>query len=170
MALGDDRFSDILRLLLLTGQRRNEIGRLQWSQIDLARKLIILAPERIKNARQHEVPLSPQALAIIERQPRRNSSAFLFSDVQGFKNWNIAKARLDNRLCIADWHLHYLRRTCATGMAELGVQPHIIEAVLENDVSGHKGGVAGVYNRARYAEEMRAALERWSEHVAALVG
>ena len=163
-SLGDDRFSDIVRLLLLTGQRRNEIGALAWSEIDLARKLIVLAPDRTKNARQHEVALWRQALAILQRQPRRNSSGFLFSDVQGYKNWDVAKGRLDNRLHIAEWRLHDLRRSCATGMAELGTQPHIIEAIL-NHVSGHKAGVAGIYNRARYEGEMRSALQRWADHV-----
>jgi integrase len=81
-SLGDDAFSNIVRLLLLTGQRRNEIGHLQWAEIDLARKMIILPASRVKNGRQHEVPLSHQALAILERQPRRNSSPFLFSDTQ----------------------------------------------------------------------------------------
>jgi integrase len=167
-SLDDGRFSDIVRLLLLTGQRRNEIGWLQWREIDLARKLIVLAPERTKNHRQHEVPLSRQTLAILERQPRRNSSGFLFSDTRGFKNWDAAKARLDRRLAVAPWTLHDLRRTCATGMAELGVQPHIIEAVL-NHVSGHKAGVAGIYNRARYEGEMRDALTKWADHVEALI-
>jgi integrase len=119
--LGDDRFSEIVRLLLLTGQRRNEIGHLQWSEIDLTRKLIVLPPERVKNGRQHEVPLSRQALAIIERQPHRNSSPFLFSDKQGFENWDGAKAGLDKRVDIAPWRLHDLRRTCATMLGELGV-------------------------------------------------
>jgi integrase len=162
--LGDGRFPDIVRLLLLTGQRRNEIGHLQWNEIDLKRKLIVLAPARTKNGRQHEVPLSRQALVILARQPRRNSSGYLFSNTLGFKNWDAAKARLDERLGIAPWTLHDLRRSCATGMAELGVQPHIIEAVL-NHVSGHKGGVAGIYNRARYEGEMRNALTKWAQHV-----
>jgi integrase len=165
--LTDGRFADIVRLLLLTGQRRNEIGKLTWSEIDIARKLIVLPPERTKNARQHELPLSRQALAIIERQPRRNASPFLFSDVNGFRDWDPAKQRLDARLGIAHWRLHDLRRTAATGMAELGVQPHIIEAVL-NHVSGHKAGVAGIYNRARYEGEMRSALQRWADHVEAI--
>jgi integrase len=163
-ALGDGRFADIVRLLLLTGQRRNEIGRLTWAEIDIARKLIVLPPERTKNNRKHELPLSCQALAIIERQPRRNASAFLFSDSRGFNDWDKGKARLDARLGIASYTLHDLRRSCATGMAELGVQPHIIEAVL-NHVSGHKAGVAGIYNRARYEGEMRSALQRWADHV-----
>jgi integrase len=163
-SLGDDRFGDIIRLLVLTGQRRNEIGHLQWSEVDLARKLIILPANRTKNGRKHELPLSQQALAIIERQPRRNSSEFLFSDVEGFKNWDYGKQRLDQRTGIAQYTLHDLRRTAATQMAELGVQPHIIEAVL-NHVSGHKGGVAGIYNRAKYADEMRTALQRWADHL-----
>jgi integrase len=162
-SLGDDRFSDIIRLLLLTGQRRNEIGHLQWSEIDLARKLIILAPARTKNSRQHEVPLSRQACAILERQPRHNTTHFVFRE-KGYQDWDRAKAALDQRLRIADWRLHDLRRTCATGMGELGVQPHHVEAVL-NHVSGHRAGVAGVYQRAKYIEPMREALQRWADHI-----
>src|SRR5262249_50400849 len=96
------------------------------------------------------------------------STDFIFGRRSGYSDWGGAKARLDQRLHIADWHLHDLRRTCATGMAELGVQPYIIEAVL-NHVSGHKGGVAGIYNRARYADAMREALQRWADHVEAIV-
>jgi integrase len=166
--LGEDKFSDIVRLLLLTGQRRGEISALAWSEVDLAKGMIILPPTRTKNKRQHELPLSRQALTIIERQPRRNSSEFLFSDVKGYKDWDTAKTKLDKRIRIAPWRLHDLRRTCATGMAELGVQPHIIEAVL-NHMSGHKAGVAGIYNRARYEGEMRNALQQWADHVEALI-
>jgi integrase len=157
--LGNDRFSDIVRLLALTGQRRDEIGALRWSEVDLDRKLIVLAPERTKNSRTHEVPLSRQALAILDRQSRRTE--FVFSKAMG---WAKGKAALDERLRIAPWRLHDLRRTAATQMAELGVQPHIIEAVL-NHVSGHKGGVAGIYNRAKYEPEMRSALQRWADHL-----
>ena len=153
-ALGNGRFADLVQLLLLTGQPRNEIGTLQWSKVDLAQSMIVLPPARTKNRRKHEIPLSRQALAIIQRQLRRNSSPFLFSDVQGY----ISACTLH------PWRLHDLRRTCATGMAELGVQPHIIEAVL-NHVSGHKAGVAGIYNRARYTGEMREALQRWADHL-----
>jgi len=162
-SLGDDRFSDTVRLLLLTGQRRNEIGKLQWAEVNLTGKMIMLAPDRTKNSREHCVPLSAQALAVLARQPRRNSSGFVFSD-KGFQDWNRCKQLLDPRLQIAPWRIHDLRRTCATGMAELGVQPHIIEAVL-NHVSGHKAGVAGIYNRARYEGDMRDALQRWADHL-----
>jgi integrase len=173
-SLSDNRFSEIVRLLLLTACRRNEIGNLTWDEIDLKRNLIVLAPDRTKNGRGLELPLSAQALAIIERTPRRNSSAFLFSDANGYKGWDQDKMRLDARLGIAPWRLHDLRRTAATGMAELGVQPWYIEAVLNHYsktangsliLPGHRAGVAGTYNRARYTDEMRAALQRWADHV-----
>jgi len=169
--LGDDAFSDVVRLLLLTGQRRTEVGNLQWSEIDLARKLIILPPARVKNSRQHEVPLSAQALAIIERQPRRNATDYLWG-TRGFIHWERAKAALDARLPIAQWRLHDLRRTCATQLGELGIQPHYIEAILNHysksaalGLPGHRQGVSGIYNRAKYADEMRAALEKWADWV-----
>jgi integrase len=160
-SLGDDRFSDVLRLLLLTGQRRTEIGKLVWSEIDLAESVITLPAERVKNSRSHELPLSTQALAIIERQPR--TTDFVFGG-KGLHDWAEGKAALDQRLGIARWTLHDLRRTCATNLAELGVQPHHIEAVL-NHQSGHKASVAGIYNRAKYTDEMRSALQRWADHI-----
>jgi integrase len=162
-SLGNDRFSEIVRLLLLTGCRRNEIGRLQWPEVDLARKVIVLPPDRVKNGRAHEVPLSAQALAILARLPRRNSSAFIFAE-RGFNDWDRCKQELDQRTKIAPWRLHDLRRSAATHMAEIGVLPHIVEACL-NHQSGHKAGIAGTYNRAKYAPEMRSALQRWADHL-----
>jgi integrase len=161
--LSDDPFSDVVRLLLLTGQRRNEIGLLQWSEIDLARKLFVLGPHRTKNGRAHELPLSSQALAIIERLPRRNSSGSLFGN-KGFQHWHRAKTALDQRIGIAPWTLHDLRRTAATQMAELGVLPHVIEQAI-NHVSGHKAGVAGIYNRSKMSDAVREALQKWADYL-----
>jgi integrase len=161
--LGDDPFHDVVRLLLLTGQRRNEIGLLQWSEIDVARKLIVLSPERTKNGRAHELPLSSQALAIIDHLPRRNSSGFLFGN-KGFQRWDKAKTALDQRVGIAPWTLHDLRRTAATQMAELGVLPHVIEQAI-NHVSGHKAGVAGIYNRSKLTDAVRKGLQKWADHL-----
>jgi integrase len=176
-ALPQDHFGDIVRLLILTGQRREEIGALQWSEVDLGQSLIRLPPERVKNKRLHQLPLSLQAKAILERQLRRNDRDLIFGIGEGgFSGWSDCKARLDAVIFgkrreddrktkpMADWRLHDLRRTAATGMAELGVLPHIVETIL-NHVSGHRAGVAGIYNRARYENEMREALERWADHV-----
>ena len=86
----------------------------------------------------------------------------------GFSGWSRAKERLDQAITIPPWTIHDLRRTYATGAAEIGVQPHIIEAIL-NHVSGHKSGISGIYNRAIYEAEKTTALSRWAEHVAKVV-
>ena len=177
-ALPADHFGDIVRLLILTGQRREEIGALRWTEVDLGRCLIVLPPERTKNNRTHQLPLSPQAKSILKRQLHRNGRDFVFGHGKGgFSGWSDCKARLDEAVLdkrrerdrktkpMPDWRLHDLRRTAATMMAELGVLPHIIEAVL-NHVSGLKGGVAGVYNRALYESEMRESLTKWGNYVA----
>jgi integrase len=162
-SLGDDAFSNVVRLLLLLGQRRNEVGHLQWGEVDLNRKQIVLTASRVKNGRQHEVPLSAQALAILECQPRRNSTDFVFGK-RGFNDWDYAKKQLDQRAGIPPWRIHDLRRTCATMLGELGVLPHVIENAL-NHVSGHKAGVAGTYNRSKMAEAVREALQQWANHL-----
>lgn len=188
MVLGTDDFSNIVRLLILTGQRREEIGGLRWSEVDFERGLIVLPPGRTKNKRQHELPLSPQASAILVRRKAlmegrasgvitlgRDTSLVFGEGQRGFSGWGYSKARLDERIAkqreaggakpMPKWTLHDLRRTAATIMAEnLGVLPHIIEAIL-NHTGGHKGGVAGAYNRARYTDEMRAALCNWALYV-----
>jgi integrase len=165
---GDDQFGDIVRLLILTGQRREEIGSLRRSEV--VDSVIVLPPERTKNRREHMVPLSALAREIVDRQPRRKGRDLIFGYGDGpFSGWSDAKAALQTRLGrkFKPYRLHDLRRTVATGMAELGVLPHIIEAVL-NHVSGHRAGVAGVYNRARYEGEVRDALEHWARHIAAI--
>ena len=161
-ALGTDPFSEIIRLLVLTGQRRSEIGGLRWSEVDLERSLIVLPPDRVKNGRQHEIPMSNHVRAMLERQPRNGEW------VWGCKwtNWSGPKAVLDKRLNgMADWTLHDLRRSAATMMADrLDVLPHVIEAVL-NHHSGHRAGVAGIYQRAKYQDQMKAALQAWADYV-----
>ena len=157
-ALGNDDFSLALRLLLLTGQRKSEIGNLCWNEVNLKDAVIVLPAERTKNGREHTLPVSSQASALLAGIKRNGEFVF------GIKHWVMPKERLDQRAQIQPWRLHDLRRTCATGMAELGIQPHIIEAIL-NHVSGHKSGVAGIYNRAKYTGEMREALQKWADHL-----
>jgi len=159
---GQGQFADIVRLLILTAQRRSEIGGLRWEEIDFDRGLIVLPPQRSKNSRLHQLPMSHQVRVILERQPRRNE--FVFG--RDWQSWSNPKASLDASLNgMAEWRLHDLRRSATTMMADrLQVLPHVLEAIL-NHVSGHKSGVAGIYNRARYQEEMRSALQRWADYI-----
>jgi integrase len=162
-ALPESDFGRALRVLLLTGQRRREIAHLRWSEVDLARGVIELPAERTKNGRAHQVPITAPVRSILEAQPRSGDQVFAPA------NWEVRKAELDAALPLEPhWVVHDLRRTCATRMADLGIQPHVIEAVL-NHMRGHRSGVAGVYNRALYATEKAQALARWAEHVTALV-
>lgn len=179
-ALEDDDYGDILRLLTLTGARRDEIGSLAWAEIDFERRLITLPEARVKNKRAFNIPLSEPALAILRNRAPSPVRAFVFGRGKGgFSGWSACKARLDGRITRAresqgkprmePWVLHDLRRTLSTHMHEqLGLQPHIVEAVL-NHVSGHQGGVAGVYNRATYGAEKRRALDIWAEHLSPIV-
>jgi integrase len=178
-ALPDTDYGAIVRLLILTGQRRDEIGGLCWSEVDVESGTITLPPTRTKNRRAHEVPLSRPALAILNSRQVRTGRDLVFGNGPrqtggapggGFQGWSKSKAALDDltKSIGVAWRLHDVRRTVTTRMADLGVQPHVIEAVL-NHISGHKAGVAGVYNRSSYAAEKRAALELWAEHVQSLV-
>jgi integrase len=167
----DDDYGAVLKLLTLTGQRANEIAELRWAEV--LDEQILLPAERTKNGRPHIIPLSEPAKTILAKFPRKDRACVFGRDDTGFKGWSKAKEKIDGRIAgagkpLAHWTPHDLRRTVATRMAELGVQPHIVEAVL-NHVSGHKGGVAGIYNRATYDKEKREALNLWAEHVMATV-
>lgn len=162
-------YNRIVRLLILTGQRRQEIAGMLWSEIDLDGEVFTMSAERTKNKRSHSVPLSKQALDIVMATPMRANRDLLFGEGKGsFSGWSRSKQRLDQRSGVGNWTLHDLRRSTVTGMAELGCQPHVIEAVV-NHVSGHKAGVAGIYNRATYAAEKRIALQMWADHLSSVV-
>jgi integrase len=169
-ALPDSDYGDIVRALALTGQRREEIGSLRWSEVDFDRGIITLPPVRTKNKREHIVPMSAAMQAILEARPRFHGRDLVFGIGEGgFSGWSRCKERLDDAAKIAAWTIHDLRRTMATKMAEeIGQQPHIIEAVL-NHVSGHKGGVHGIYNRSQYLAEKKQALALWADHLMAIV-
>ena len=172
-AAAEGPYGDIIKLLILTGQRREEIGSLRWSEVNLDRKLILLPRERTKNARPHEIPISPTAASILSGRdsPSLNPEREFVFGRRPFGGWSRSKHALDALLGdrVRPWHLHDLRRTAATGMADIGVQPHIIEAVL-NHQSGHKAGIDGIYNRSSYTKEKAEALARWDEHVLSIVG
>jgi integrase len=110
--------------------------------------------------------LPTTALEILHATPCRGD--FVFGGGHAFTSWSAVKAQIDAASGVADWTLHDIRRSVATHMADLGVQPHVIEQIL-NHQSGHKRGPAGIYNRSSYEREARAALALWAEHVLALV-
>jgi integrase len=169
-ACGDDDHGRIVRLLILTGCRRQEVGSMQWSELDADAGTWTLPAERAKNKREHTLPLPPMAWNIIEAVPHMAHRDYLFGiRGDGFRAWADGKAELDKRLgdAVAPFVLHDIRRSVATGMADLGVQPHIIETIL-NHHGGHRRGVAGIYNRSTYEREKKAALVMWADYVRAL--
>ena len=172
----DYPFEGVVKMLILTGQRRSEISDGRWSEIDASAKLWRLPSERVKNKRGHEVPLSPQALALFEALPRIGGSPLLFTTngktpVSGFSrtkhNLDAAIAEL-NGAPIPPFVIHDIRRSVASGMAAIGVDLVVIERVL-NHVSGSFAGIVSVYQHHKFEPEMRRALERWGAHIERLV-
>jgi integrase len=163
---GDDDFGRIVRLLILTGQRENEIAKLRWDEVHDDE--IILPSSRTKNKRVHVIPLAGLAGGLIGPRSKHRTHVFGQADT-GFQAIGAAKRRLVRRINIPAWTIHDIRRSVATHMAErLGIQPHVIEAVL-NHVGGAKAGVAGIYNRASYSKEKREALDLWARHVMSVI-
>jgi integrase len=169
-AAGGDDYGAIIKLLILTGARRTEIGGMMWQELNLEDRTWTIPASRAKNDNSHLLPLPQMCWSIIGSVEHRPGTDHLFGySSQGFCNWDAAKKNLDQRCGIAPWTHHDLRRTVATKMAEsppegLGVKPHVIEAVL-NHISGHKAGIAGIYNRASYKTEVRNALAIWADHI-----
>jgi integrase len=162
-------YAGIVKLLILTGQRRNEIAGLHWGEIDLEERLLHLPAARTKNGRAHDVPLSALALATIAGIPRLVDADLVFTrrrkPITAF-GW--LKLRLDADSSVSEWTLHDLRRTVASGLQRLGVRLEVTEAVL-NHRSGSTAGIVGVYQRHDYAVEKRDALQRWADYVDAIV-
>jgi integrase len=166
-----DPFGAVLKLLLLTGCRLNEVAGMRREELSEDDTIWTIPGTRTKNHRPHVVPLPPLARDIIAGVRRIEGSEYVFTTTgkTPVSGWSKTKDRLDQAMGKPPhWVLHDLRRTAATGMADLGIAPHVVEATL-NHISGAKAGVAGTYNRALYAGEKKAALERWAAHVEGLV-
>jgi integrase len=185
-------FGPVVKLLVLTAQRRDEVAGMRWADLDLDRAVWTIPASVAKNNKIHEVPLAPAAVAILKEMPRVGRGEFVFSTtgrtaVSGFskakekvdstilearrkaagKAAGEAGADLDTTHPLPHWTLHDLRRTAASGMARLNIPPHVVEKLL-NHVSGTIKGVAAVYNRHEYYEERRRALEAWANKVESL--
>jgi integrase len=170
-ACGDDDYGRIIKLLTLTACRRAEIGDMCWTELDDPERpsTFTIPAARAKNGKQHTLPVLPMMRDIISDVPRMATRPQLFGQrSHGFASWGDGKIEIDARSGVANWTLHDLRRTAATGMANLGVQPHVIEQIL-NHQSGHRRGPAGIYNRSPYTNEVRAALALWEDHVRTLI-
>jgi integrase len=170
---GKDPSARALRLLILTGCRRNEVGHMRWSEVNPERRLWTIPAERSKNGRAHVVPLSTQAWAVLMGVPRLADCDFVFS-LDGkvpINHWGGAKDRLSAKAGIdpASFRLHDLRRTCAAGMQTLGIPVAVIEKAL-NHVGGEFRGIVSTYQTHDYRDEVRIALQRWGDRVARLVG
>lgn len=178
-------FRGLVRLLLATGQRRDEVASLDWSEIDLEGSTWLLPAQRSKNGKAHNVPLNELAkLELLKTRVAKKREGLVLSTtgttaVSGFSR---SKKRLDqlmlfrmredasrngsdpDRVVLKPWRIHDLRRTVATGLQKLGVRLEVTEAVL-NHVSGSRAGVVGIYQRHDWADEKRRALDLWAEHV-----
>ncbi|MBO0663601.1 site-specific integrase [Jiella sp. MQZ9-1] len=164
---------EVFKLLFLTGQRSGEVCGMRRGEVDLDKALWTIPSERTKNGLTHVVPLSPAALAVVERAMRRagdEASAPLFTRTgEPLESNAIAKAaKLKLQILEERWTPHDIRRTVATMMGDIGILPHIVEAVL-NHISGFRAGVAGIYNRAKYEPEKRRALAMWAEYLDSVV-
>jgi len=164
LAASENDYGNIVRLLMLTGCRREEIGSLKWSEVDLAARTITIAKERTKNGMEHIVPLPDAALSILQGIMRRGDRDFVFGIARdgGFSGWSKSKIALDKAVALKEeWRLHDLRRTVRTGLGKLGVQPHHAEAVLNH----LPPKLIRTYDRNTYATEKRDALDKWAAHL-----
>jgi len=160
-------FSPLLKLLILTGQRRNEVAALEWDEID--GDVWTIPGKRTKNGKLHEVDLHPLALQILENVPRLDRLIFSTTGKTAPSGFGKAKRNLDSLTPdIPHWRIHDLRRTAASGMAALGVLPNVIERIL-NHQSGVNAGLVGVYQRHEYRAERRESIMSWGDHVSQIV-
>jgi integrase len=157
-------YGGIVEFLALTGQRREEVAGLRWEELDLDRQVWTIPKSRTKNAKPHMVHLSRQALAVLTRTQAKGALIFTLQGSKRFQDFTHAKHRLDQLSGVTAWRLHDLRRTCVSGMARLGVAPHIADKILNHQV-GAISGVAAVYQRHDFLAERRAALDQWGGHI-----
>jgi integrase len=169
----------IMLLLILTGQRRGEVGQLRWEWIDREAKTITLPASATKNRREHTIPYGPMAEAVLVKLPRIDDSPYLFpasklrrkgQPATVFGGWAKCKLDFDKKLeGVAAYRLHDLRRTVSTTMASLGVPQIVVEKLLNHVSGGTQSAIAQVYNRHNYIDEMRAAMTTYEAYLGSLL-
>jgi integrase len=155
-----DPYGGIVELLTLTAQRREEVARVTSDELDEERRIWTLPKARTKNGKPHIVHLSKQAIVVLNRATKIGAFVFSLDGAKPFQDFSRAKRELDELSGVKDWRLHDLRRTCVSGMARLGIPPHVADKIL-NHQSGTISGVAAVYQRHDFLAERKDALEQW---------
>jgi integrase len=165
-------FGALVQLLTLTGQRRDEVAGMRWDELELEAQLWTLPRGRVKTDQGHAVPLSDAVVAILRSVSRITESPFVLTSngTAPASGYSKGKRKLDVLLPpdMPPWRLHDLRRTVASGMARLGINLPVIEKVL-NHSSGSFAGIVSVYQKHSFADEKRAALDAWGQHVERLI-
>jgi integrase len=161
----EDPSRTLVKTWILTGQRRDEVRCMEWAELDLKNALWALPAARNKAKRDHEVPLAPALVVLLEGLPRVGPYVFALSKERPYSGQKRLKEMLDHKSGVSGWTIHDLRRTCSTGLAALHVAQDVIDRVLGHAVAT----LAGTYNRHGYAAEKRRALNAWAEHLAFIV-
>lgn len=162
-------YKQYVPLLLATAQRRGELANMRWSELDLENRTWTIPAERSKNRKPHVVPLSDYAMKLLDELPQFVDCDLVFTTTRlsPISSFSKALRRLKAVSGTSDWHMHDLRRTATSGMASLGVDPHVADKIL-NHMNGIISGVALVYNRHDYKDEKREAVEKWGQYLARL--
>jgi integrase len=169
-------FGAFFKLLAYTGQRRDEVAQMPWSELNADMTLWTLPPARTKNELPHTVPIAPEVQSILAALPRIAGSDYVLTTtgkapISGYSKAKIALdaavTKLNDGVPLTPWRIHDLRRSIASDMARMGVQLPVVEKII-NHTSGSFGGVQGVYQRHEFRAEKRQALEQWARHLRAL--
>ena len=159
---------EFARLLILSGQRRDDVRLMHWDEMDLENRAWVIPAERYKSRRSHLVPLSDAMVEILEGLPFKDKGGYVLSLDGGgraYSNVQKPKAMLDKAALVTSWTWHDLRRTARTGLSRLGIREDIAARVIGHAVGGRLGAT---YNLYEFAEEKRAALKAWAQHVQGL--
>jgi integrase len=157
-------YGGIVELLALTAQRREEVARASSDELDIEQRIWSLPKARTKNGKPHIVHLSNEAIAVLNSANKIGAFIFSLDGTKPFQDFSGAKRELDRLSRVKEWRLHDLRRTCVSGMARLGIPPHVADKIL-NHQAGAISGVAAVYQRHDFLAERKDALEQWGAHV-----